>query len=265
MTELVSCFSDDPPLIPGFPGFFCWKIGLISNRVAEVATKVRQEVGVSAACDALESLIATQETPEPIGLQSDKMNSMTTPIQNTQGGVSRWTAQTVGMGGDILDRMERAVAKVRERLLRAAAALDQASVPYAVVGGNAVASWVATVDEGAVRTTRDVDFLVRRSDLPTITAALERAGFVRDELLDVIMFRDGPEGKPSEAVHLLFAGEKTRSDHLLPAPEIQTVNDPANFRVISLESLILLTLTSNRRKDQVHVEDMINVGLIDAS
>ena len=38
------------------------------------------------------------------------------------------------------------------------------------------------------------------------------------------MFRDGPEGKPSEAVHLLFAGEKTRPDHLLPAPEIQTVN-----------------------------------------
>jgi hypothetical protein len=117
---------------------------------------------LSAACDSLESLIATQETPGPTGLQSDKVNSMTTPIQNTQGGVSRWTAQTVGMGGDILDRMERAVAKVRERLLRAAAALDQAHVPYAVVGGNAVASWVATVDDGAVRTTRGVHFLVRR-------------------------------------------------------------------------------------------------------
>ena len=134
-----------------------------------------------------------------------------------------------------------------------------------MVGGNAVASWVATVDEGAVRNTRDVDLLVRRSDLPAITAAMEQAGFVRDELLDVIMFRDGPEGKPSEAVHLLFAGEKTRPDHLLPAPEIQTVNDPANFRVIDLEPLIVMKLMSNRRKDQVHVEDMINVGLIDPS
>src|SRR6266568_6907330 len=103
----------------------------------------------------------------------------------------RWTAQTVGMNADILDRMERAVAKVRERLLRASAALDQAGVPYAVVGGNAVASWVATVDEGAVRNTRDVDLLVRRSDLPTITTALEQAGFVGDELVDVVMFRDG--------------------------------------------------------------------------
>jgi hypothetical protein len=36
---------------------------------------------------------------------------------------------------------------VRERLLRAIAALNRAGVAYAVVGGNAVASWVATVDE----------------------------------------------------------------------------------------------------------------------
>src|SRR5436190_10716539 len=164
------------------------------------------------------------------------------PIQPTQDTVSNWTAQTVGMNVDILDRMERAVAKVRERLLRATAALNQAGIPYAVVGGNAVASWVATVDEGAVRNTRDVDLLVRRSDLPAITAALERAGFARDELLDVIMFRDGPAGKPSEAVHLLFAGEKTRPDHLLPAPEIQTVQDPANFPVMALQSLVTMKL-----------------------
>src|SRR6185295_7801408 len=113
------------------------------------------------------------------------------------------SSNVVAMGPDILDRMERAVAKVRERLLRATSALNQAGVPYAVVGGNAVASWVATVDEGAVRNTRDVDLLVRRDDLPAITAALEQAGFVRDEVLDVVMFRDGTEGKPSEAVHLL--------------------------------------------------------------
>src|ERR1700751_525263 len=190
---------------------------------------------------------------------------MATPILDSKDGGLSWTAQTVGMSVDILDRMERAVAKVRERLLRATAALNQAGVPYAVVGGNAVASWVATVDEGAVRNTRDIDLLVRRSDLPAITAALEQAGFVRDELLDVVMFRDGEEGKPSEAVHLLFAGEKTLSDHSLPAPDIQTVNDPAHFRVITLEALIIMKLMSNRRKDQVHVQDMIGVGLIDAS
>jgi len=191
--------------------------------------------------------------------------AMETPIHQPHDLATRWTSQTVGMSFDILDRMERAVAKVRERLLRAATALNQIGVPYAVVGGNAVASWVATIDEGAVRNTRDVDLLVRRADLPAITAAMEQAGFVADELLDVIMFRDGPEGKPSEAVHLLFSGEKTRPDHLMAAPEIQTVNDSANFRVITLESLLAMKLMSNRDKDRTHVRDLIGVGLIDSS
>jgi Uncharacterised nucleotidyltransferase len=191
-----------------------------------------------------------------------KEKAMTPPIAKP---LDRWTAQTVGMGVEILDRMERAVAKVRERLLRATAALSAAGVPYAVVGGNAVASWVATVDEGAVRNTRDVDILVRRDDLPAITAALEQAGFVVGDLLDVVMFRDGPEGKPSEAIHLLFAGEKTRPDHLLAAPEIQTVDDPANFPVITLEALLTMKLMSNRDKDRTHIRDLIGVGLIDAS
>ena len=46
-----------------------------------------------------------------------------------------------------------------------------------------------------VRNTRDVDALGARSDLPAITAALQQAGFVHGELLDVIMFRDGPAGQ----------------------------------------------------------------------
>ncbi len=190
---------------------------------------------------------------------------MPTPLNLQANEVQRWTTQTVSMSPDILDRMERAVANVRERLLRATRALNQAGIPYAVAGGNAVASWVATVDEGAVRNTRDVDLLVRRGDLPAVIAALEGVGFVHGTLLDVVMFRDGEQGKPSEAVHLLFVGEKTRPDHLLPAPDIQTVDDPANFRVVTLESLVLMKLMSNRRKDQVHVQDLINVGLVDAS
>lgn len=167
------------------------------------------------------------------------------------------------MGPEILDRMERAVAKVRERLLRATGALNQAGIPYAVVGGNAVASWVATIDEGAVRNTRDVDLLVRRSDLPAITTALEQAGFVPGQLMDMVMFRDGEAGKPSEAIHLLFAGERTRPDHLLPTPEIQTVDDPANFRVLCLEPLISSLLVRNQIEDAMLLRDLIDVGLVD--
>jgi hypothetical protein len=190
---------------------------------------------------------------------------MTAPLFPSPDQGPYWTTQTVGMSWDILDRMERAVARVRERLLRATAALNQAGVPYAVVGGNAVASWVATVDEGAIRNTRDIDLLVRRSDLHAVTTALEQVGFVHDELLDVVRFRDGAKGKPSDAVHLLFAGDKTQPDHPLAAPEIQTVLDPANFHVITLESLIEMNLLSNCNEDQMHLRDLIGVGLVDAS
>jgi hypothetical protein len=190
---------------------------------------------------------------------------MTMPNQQSQDPPSRWTTQTVGMGVEILDRMERAVAKVRERLLRATTALNQTGISYAVVGGNAVASWVATIDEGAVRNTRDIDLLVRRGDLPAITTTLEGVGFVGGELLDVVLFRDGEEGKPSEAIHLIFTREKTRPDHLLPAPDIQTVDDLANFRVIVLDSLVAMMLSSSRAEDGMHLRDLFSVGLVDAS
>jgi hypothetical protein len=64
-----------------------------------------------------------------------------------------------------LERVVSAVERVRQRLLRAAAALQAANVPYAIVGGNAVALWVSRVDEAAVRNTQDVDILIRREEI----------------------------------------------------------------------------------------------------
>jgi Uncharacterised nucleotidyltransferase len=174
-------------------------------------------------------------------------------------------SNVVTMPWEILDRMERAVAKVRERLLRATAALNQAGVPYAVVGGHAVASWVATIDAGAVRNTRDVDLLVRRSDLPAVTVALEQAGFAAAQSFGVTMFLDGPDAKPSESIHLLFAGEKVKEHDPLASPEIVTADDPAGFRVLTFESLVRMKLLSNRDKDKTHIRDMIGVGLLDKS
>ena len=37
------------------------------------------------------------------------------------------------------------------------------------------------------------------------------------------------------------------------------------FRVLSLEALVRMKLTSFRRKDQVHLLDLIGVGLVDES
>src|SRR3954469_23061351 len=101
----------------------------------------------------------------------------------------------------VLERRVWGVEKVRERLLRATKALEAAGVPYAVIGGNAVAVWVARVDPTAVRNTADVDVLVRRSDLSAAAAALTAAGFVHQDVAGVEMFLDGPTAGPRDAVH----------------------------------------------------------------
>jgi hypothetical protein len=161
------------------------------------------------------------------------------------------------------ERALMAAEKVKERLQRATMALEGAGVPYAVAGGNAVAEWVARIDEDAVRNTRDVDLLIRRGDLPAARIALETAGFVYHQLLDVDMFIDGPEGRPSAGVHILFAGEKVRPDHVTPSPDVADSVPGAQFKVVSLEALVTMKLNSNRLKDRVHLLDMIGVGLLD--
>jgi hypothetical protein len=164
---------------------------------------------------------------------------------------------------DLLDRMVRAVEKVRDRLRRAAAALEEAQIPYAVVGGNAVASWVARVDEAAVRNTQDVDILLNRADLEAAKSALAQAGFIFRHVKGIDMFLDGPGAKARDAVHVLFAGEKVREDDSVAAPKVDESEPTANFRVVSLDPLLRMKLTAFRRKDQVHILDMIDVGLVD--
>ena len=148
--------------------------------------------------------------------------------------------------GDALwDRIERAVEKVRQRLNRVTKALNEAGVPYAVVGGSAVQLWVAQVDETAVRNTRDVDVLLRRDDLQRAVEALGRAGFVFRHVAGVDTFLDGPEAGPRDAVHVVFAAEKVRPDYLLPAPDVAEQELIRDTRMVTLEALVRMKLTAN--------------------
>lgn len=162
-------------------------------------------------------------------------------------------------------RMIKAVEAVRERACRAAAALQRAGIPYAVAGGNAVAAWVARVDRAAVRNTQDVDILVRRCDFDAVKVALEAVGFEHHNIMDVDCFIDGPEGSPRDAVHLLFAGERIRSTYPTPSADVSEAVSAEDYVVLSLEALVRMKLNSFRRKDQVHLLDLLEVGLIDSS
>jgi hypothetical protein len=163
------------------------------------------------------------------------------------------------------ERMSNAVEKVRQRMLRAVAALRQAKVPYAVAGGNAVAAWVSRVDEAAVRNTQDVDIILRRTDLPAARQALETAGFIYRHTAGVDRFLDGPAAKAREAVHIVFAVEKVRPDYVASVPDVSECEETETFRLVTLDALVRMKLTSFRDKDRVHLRDLLDVGLVDES
>src|SRR5438552_14576000 len=131
-----------------------------------------------------------------------------------------------------------AVEKVRERMLRAVAALEAAGVPYAVAGGNAVAAWVSRVEESAVRNTQDVDILIRRSDLEAAKEAMARSGFIYRHAASIDMFLDGPNAGARDAVHLVFAGEKVRQEYLAAAPDVDECEATESFHLMTLQALV---------------------------
>ena len=156
--------------------------------------------------------------------------------------------------------------------MRATRALGSAGIDYAVIGGNAVAAWVSRVDDSVVRATRDVDLLVRRDDMEAITAALEAAGFKHRSVSilggkgRIEMFLDGPGSKARDGVHLIFAGERVNPESIEPSPEVEEVDlSSTEFRLLKLEALVTMKLTSYRDKDRVHLRDMIEIGQLDAS
>ncbi len=165
---------------------------------------------------------------------------------------------------DTWQRHLMALESVTQRLERITRSFDDAGIRYALVGGQAVALWVATVDPAAVRTTKDVDVLLNRHDLPAARVAAQNAGMDYFETMGIGMFIDRADPNPRHGVHIVWAGEKVREHEPCAAPGVddrQTL--PGGRHVISLARLIEMKLTAFRDQDRVHVRDMMDVGLID--
>lgn len=156
-----------------------------------------------------------------------------------------------------------AVERVRQKLMRATAALDAAGVPYAVIGGNAVAAWVADKDPGAVRTTRDVDLLVRRGDQERVIRALEDGGFLAHQVRNFLIFTEPDDPSRRSGVRVIFSGERVLPSYPYETPDISdSVLSSEGFRVLDLESLVKMKLTFFRDRDRTHLRDLLSVNAI---
>ncbi len=157
-----------------------------------------------------------------------------------------------------------AVDRVEQLLHRISGALNDAGIDYAIIGGNAVAAWVARVDEAAVRATKDVDVLIRREDLARVTEALRSVDLDPFEVMGVHMFLDKQNPNPKTGVHVVFAAERVRPGYAHAAPDPgDCADDSEAFRLIDLRHLVEMKLQAYRFIDRAHVQDLISVGLID--
>ena len=54
-------------------------------------------------------------------------------------------------------------------------------------------------------------------------------------------------------------------DYEHASPDLDESERAAEFQIATLQALVRMKLTANRRKDQVHLLDLIGVGFIDAT
>jgi hypothetical protein len=145
---------------------------------------------------------------------------------------------------------EKRVEQLFDLAGRVEAAFAAAGLEYRVIGGLAVYLYVEEAEPDAGRLTRDIDIAVRREDLDRIARAVEPFGMQYRQV-------DGED-------MLVQAGAPSarRAVHLKPAPAIGHYRTLHGVRLVPLADLIRLKLTSFRSKDETHLKDLDEAGLI---
>lgn len=165
---------------------------------------------------------------------------------------------TIAVNTFFEERLERLfdLARILER------AFSAAGVEYRVVGGLAAYLYVEERMPDAGRLTRDIDAVVRRADLERIAAAVEPYGLEYRHVAGIDMLVQSADPSARRAVHLVFAGEKVRAEYPEAAPELGSPRVLQGIRLIPLADLVRMKLTSFRLKDQTHLKDLDDAGLI---
>jgi len=137
-----------------------------------------------------------------------------------------------------------------------------AGIDYRVVGGLATYLYVEEAESDAGRLTKDIDIAVRREDLQKIAQSAEGVGLQYRHVAGVDMLVQRGEPSARRAVHMIFTGEKVRPEYTEPVPELGNARVVKGIRLVPLENLVRMKLTSFRAKDEAHINDLDEVGLI---
>lgn len=141
-------------------------------------------------------------------------------------------------------------------------AFASAGLDYRVVGGLAVFLYVEEREPDAGRLTKDIDIAVRREDLAAIAKAIEPFGLLYRHVAGVDMLVQAGQPSARRAVHMIFSGEKVREEYAETVPEIGAFRTLQGVRLVPVEDLLRMKLTSFRAKDETHVKDLDEAGVI---
>ena len=140
-------------------------------------------------------------------------------------------------------------------------AFREAGIDYRVIGGLATYLYVEEAAADAGRLTKDIDIAVRREDLERIARAVEPLGLQYRHVGGVDMLIQA--GQPARrGVHMVFTGEKVRPEYPEPVPAMVPARALRGLRLMPLAELVRMKLTSYRLKDQTHIQDLDEAGLI---
>jgi hypothetical protein len=139
------------------------------------------------------------------------------------------------------------------------------NVPHELIGGLAVLVHVEEADPTHSTLTRDVDLMIRRSDLEKVKEIAARHGFHFRHAAGLDMLLYGASESAKNAVHLIFSGEKVRPNQAAPNPPIRPEKKAIQGRevfIIPVVDLVRMKLSAYRDKDRVHIRSMDAAGLI---
>ena len=144
-------------------------------------------------------------------------------------------------------------------------ALAAEKIPHELIGGLAVLIHVEEADPAQTALTRDVDLMVRRSDLERVKEAAAKNGFRFRHAAGVDMLLYGSTESAKNRVRLIFSGEKVRPNQATPNPPIhpeRKVIHGQEVLVVPVSDLVRMKLSFYRDKDRVHIRSMDAAGLI---
>ena len=141
-------------------------------------------------------------------------------------------------------------------------AFASAGLDYRVVGGLAAYLYVEEREPDAGRLTKDIDIVVRREDLEAIARAVEPYGLQYRHVAGVDMLVQAGQPSARRAVHMIFSGEKVREDYSEAVPKLGPFRMLKGVRLVPVEDLIRMKLTSYRLKDEMHLKDLDDAGVI---